>query len=321
MIRAGIMGAAGYTGGELLRLLEAHPEVDIAWAHSRSQAGRPIAEVHADWWSVRTTRFVGTVDPAIDGLFLCVPHGESAAILAEGSWPATLKIIDLSNTFRLAAHAGDFVYGLPELRAEQIAKSQRVANPGCFATAIQLALLPLAAAGWIKEDVHIHALTGSTGAGQQSRPTTHFSWRDNNLSVYKAFQHQHLDEIYQSLRQVAPDYTGRLNFLPLRGNFSRGIFASHYTTVHEDLATIRAQYQDFYRDQPFVQISTRNPSLKQVINTNRCILYLEKHDDRLLLISIIDNLLKGASGQAVQNMNLQFGWAPSLGLQLKASVF
>ncbi len=321
MIRVGIMGAAGYTGGELLRILSGHPEVKLCWAHSRSRAGQAISEIHPDWWDAALLHFTDAIDHAIDVLFLCVPHGQSGKILAEGNWPERIKIIDLSNTFRLAEQAEGFVYGLPELQAEEIAQSQKIANPGCFATAIQLALLPLAQAGHLKDEVHIHALTGSTGAGQEAKATTHFSWRDNNLSIYKAFQHQHLPEIYQGIQKLAPEYSQRLNFLPLRGNFSRGIFASLYTSVDPELKTLQNLYQDFYAEQAFVQISSVNPSLKQVVNTNRCVLYLEKHDDRLLVISMIDNLIKGASGQAVQNMNLQFGLAPSTGLLLKASVF
>ncbi len=321
MIRAGIIGAAGYTGGELIRLLLIHPEVQLVLVHSVSQAGKSVDAVHPDLWGHSDLQFVDQIHSDLDVLYLCMGHGRSGDFLKQQNLSPNIKIIDLSNTFRLKENAAGFVYGLPELNKSQIVQSQKIANPGCFATAIQLALLPLAQADLLQDAVHIHALTGSTGAGQQARATTHFSWRDNNLSIYKAFEHQHLDEIQQSILQLSPNFQKPLNFLPMRGNFSRGIFASLYTEVNGSLEDMKHLYQSFYVDHPFVQLSPRNPSLKEVINTNRCLLYLEKHDRRLLIISMIDNLLKGACGQAVQNMNLQFGLLESTGLQLKASVF
>lgn len=316
------MGAAGYTGGELLRLLLHHPQIEIAWVHSRSQAGKAVTTVHADLLGETNLTFSTITDlTSVDVIFLCMGHGQSKAFLADQEMPAGLKVIDLSRDFRLAGADNPFVYGLPELQRGRIAQADYVANCGCFATAIQLALLPLAKAQALRGEVHIHAITGATGAGQQPSPTTHFSWRDNNVSIYKPFTHQHLGEVHQSLRQLQTDGEFTLNFLPVRGNFSRGIFASIYLRSSMDLATARAWYDDYYADHPFVVISDENPHLKMVVNTNKCVLHLHGHEGKLLLISMLDNLLKGAAGQAVQNMNLLFQLPETTGLHLKPSAF
>lgn len=322
MINIGIVGGAGYTAGELLRLLLNHPQACIVFVQSNSQAGRPITALHSSLLGETELQFVARANYAeADLLFLCMGHGRSAAFLAEHPLPERVRIIDLSTDFRAIPNPQGFVYGLPELQRERIRTAGRIANPGCFATAIQLALLPLAKAGRLQDEVHLHALTGSTGAGQAPSSTTHFSWRDNNLSVYKAFQHQHLAEIRQSLMMLQSDFRHALNFLPLRGNFSRGIFVSAYLNTDLKLEEAQELYQAFYADAPFVFLSPTNPDLKQVVNTNKGILYLERHEGKLLVISIIDNLLKGASGQAVQNMNLMFGLDETAGLRLKPSQF
>ncbi|MFP4091156.1 MAG: N-acetyl-gamma-glutamyl-phosphate reductase [Cyclobacteriaceae bacterium] len=320
-IKAGIVGGAGYTAGELLRLLLHHPEVIISFVHSKSQAGKAIYEIHTDLVGETELLFTDELHFEIDVLFLCVGHGEAKVFWKENPVPAQVKVIDLSQDFRIRAAEHDFVYGLPELNKEEIRKASHIANPGCFATCLQLGLLPLAKAGLLKSDVHINAITGSTGAGQKPGPTSHFSWRNNNISVYKAFNHQHLKEIGQSLRQLQPGMAAPLRFLPVRGNFTRGIFASLYTQVDLSLEEAQQLYQDYYADAPFVHLSAVNPDLKQVVNTNKGILFLEKHDEQLLIISMIDNLLKGASGQAVQNMNLMFGLDEQSGLRLKAGFF
>ena len=318
MIKAGIIGGGGYTAGELIRLLLSHSKVEIAFVVSNSQQGKPIATVHDDLVGDTDLLFAAQWHWDIDVLFLCMGHGASATFMSEQQPPDDLCIIDLSRDFRLT---DQFVYGLPELNRSFIAGHKRIANPGCFATAIQLALLPLAERGYINKPVNIHAITGSTGAGQSPRATTHFSWRQNNVSVYKAFKHQHLGEIKRSLKQLQGIELPPLHFLPLRGTFTRGIFASVY--LESDLREIDALnlYQEFYADAPFTTIGLENPHLKQVVNTNKCILHVEKHDGQLLIISCIDNLLKGASGQALQNMNLAFGWPEITGLQLKATYF
>ncbi|MEO1449385.1 MAG: N-acetyl-gamma-glutamyl-phosphate reductase [Bacteroidota bacterium] len=320
-MKIGIVGGAGYTGGELLRLLLRHPEAEIAFVHSNSQAGKPLSAVHTDLLGETELTFTQEVSDDIDLLFVCAGHGKTRTFLAAHSFSPDLKVIDLSRDFRLKAMDHDFVYGLPELNREAIREASRIANPGCFATAIQLALLPLAAAGNLQHEVHIHALTGATGAGQSPVPTTHFSWRDNNISIYKAFKHQHLGEINQSLIQLQPGGVPALTWLPLRGDFPRGIFASLYLTCNWSEEQAIEAYQQFYADHPFTVISPVNPNLKQVVNTNKAILFLQKHEDKLLIISMIDNLLKGASGQAVQNMNLMFGLEEDLGLRLKGSAF
>ena len=321
MIEAGIVGGAGYTAGELIRILTYHPEVEIAFAHSSSQAGTPVTSVHKDLAGETPLSFTDQAKKDVDVIFLCSGHGKSKAFVEEQTFPDKTKIIDLSHDFRIANGSHNFVYGLPELNKNKIQQSPRIANPGCFATGIQLAVLPLAAEGLLKDDVHVNAVTGSTGAGQQPTHFTHFSWRNNNLSVYKAFEHQHLAEINQSILSLQPGFNHELYFVPLRGDFARGILSTAYTRFEGDLDEAYALYQDYYKDSPFVHMTEENPDLKQVVNTNKCLLHLKKHGDVLLVISVIDNLVKGASGQAVQNLNLVFGLEEKTGLQLKASVF
>ena len=321
-LRIGIVGGAGYTGGELLRLLLRHPGAEIAFVHSSSQAGKPVHAVHGDLFGETELQFTGQLHRELDVLFLCLGHGGAAEFLRKEKVDPRVKLIDLSQDFRLAVPGREaFVYGLPELDKEAIRAAERIANPGCFATAIQLALLPLAGAGLLSGEVHISATTGSTGAGQALSPTSHFSWRSGNLSVYKAFQHQHLGEIHQSLRRLQPDFREQIRFIPLRGGFTRGILAAVYLKSELDAEAAQKLYQTYYRPHPFVHVTPQNPDLKQVINTNNCLLYLEKHDDTLLIVSVIDNLLKGASGQAVQNMNLMTGFDETAGLKLKANGF
>jgi len=321
-VRAGIIGGAGYTGGEMLRLLVNHPAVTIAFVNSTSNQGNLITDVHTDLLGDTDLRFTGELSFDIDVLFLCVGHGDAKKFLDANLVPAGIKIIDLSQDFRLAANAAEkWIYGLPELNRERIKTAAYIANPGCFATCIQLALLPLAAKGLIQNEVHINATTGSTGAGQSLSATTHFSWRNNNLSVYKAFDHQHLNEIGESLLQLDPAFDTVLNFIPQRGDFTRGILAAAY--VESDLSAEEAEklYNDFYAEHPFTHVSKKEINLKQVVNTNKAFVHVEKHGNKLLIISIIDNLLKGASGQAVQNMNLMFGLDEQQGLRLKATAF
>ena len=321
-IRAGIIGGAGYTGGEMLRLLVNHPSVEIAFVHSQSNTGNLISDVHTDLIGDTDLRFTGELSSDIDVLFLCVGHGDAKKFLAANSIDKSIKIIDLSQDFRLTAAAGDqWVYGLPELNRERIKKASYIANPGCFATCIQLALLPLAAKGLLKNEVHINATTGSTGAGQSLAPTSHFSWRNNNLSVYKAFGHQHLDEIGESLILLDPAFDAPINFIPQRGDFTRGILAAVYTECDLPEDELQKLYKDYYADHAFTHVSKRNIDLKQVVNTNKGLVHVEKHGNKIFIVSIIDNLLKGASGQAVQNMNLMFGLEESAGLRLKAAAF
>lgn len=320
--KIGIVGGAGYTAGELIRILLNHPQVEIAWVHSQSQSGKPIASLHQDLLGDTDLVFTDALDwSQTDVLFLCSGHGASKAFLEQEVVPDHVKIIDLSHDYRLADSAHDFVYGLPELYKNQIREARHIANPGCFATCIQLGVLPLAYGELLQEDVHVNAITGSTGAGQQPTATSHFSWRNNNISVYKPFTHQHLNEIMQSVTGLQPDYAGKLRFLPVRGNFTRGIFASLYTRVTASLEEVTQRYQQFYQDAPFVHITSENPHLKQVVNTNKCLIHLQQHEDTVLIISMIDNLLKGASGQAVQNMNLMMGWEETTALRLKSSSF
>jgi len=324
-IRIGIAGGAGYTGGELLRILINHPQAEICWVHSNSNAGKPLSDVHSDLFGDTDLKFTDSLSEEIDVLFLCVGHGDAKKFLDNHEISAGIKIIDLSQDFRLnpnAIHGNrSFVYGLPELNREAIKQAHNIANPGCFATCIQIGLLPLAAAGKLSSEVHINATTGSTGAGQSLSPTSHFSWRNNNLSVYKAFEHQHLDEIGQSLIQLQSSFEQALNFIPQRGNFTRGILASMYTETELTLNEAYDVYENYFKDHPFTHISKRNIDLKQVVNTNKALIHLEKHGNKLFIISIIDNLLKGASGHAVQNMNLMFGLGETVGLRLKASAF
>jgi N-acetyl-gamma-glutamyl-phosphate reductase len=318
MIQVGIIGGGGYTAGELIRILLHHPETEIVFVHSNSQQGKSISDVHRDLIGETWMTFTNTLSTEIDVLFLCQGHGQSVKFLEQNDIPEEVTIVDLSRDYRLGK---EFIYGLPELNKPAIEQSKRIANPGCFATAIQLGLLPLAKTHELKDEVHIHALTGSTGAGQSPVPTTHFSWRANNVSVYKPFVHQHLDEIKRSLTQLQPGFDQALNFLPVRGNFSRGIFASLYMHTDLNVEEIQDLYHEFYANHPFVLLSQQNPSLKQVVNTNKCILHVEKHEDKVLIISMIDNLIKGASGQAVQNMNLTQGLEETAGLNLKGSAF
>lgn len=321
-IKAGIIGGAGYTGGEMLRLLINHPSVDIAFVHSNSNTGNLISDVHTDLLGDTDLRFTGELSDDIDVLFLCVGHGDAKKFLAANPIAAGVKIIDLSQDFRLKAAAGkDWVYGLPELNRERIKTANFIANPGCFATCIQLGLLPLAAKGLLKNEVHINATTGSTGAGQSLAATSHFSWRNNNLSVYKAFEHQHLNEIGETLLQLDANFNEVLNFIPQRGDFTRGILAAMY--VESELTAEEAEtlYEEYYAGHPFTHVSKKNIDLKQVVNTNKGLVHVEKHGNKLFVVSIIDNLLKGASGQAVQNMNLIFGLEERQGLALKAAGF
>ena len=321
MIKAGIIGAAGYTAGELIRILINHPQVTIAFAQSNSHAGEPVWKAHADLIGETSLTFAGEVNvQQADVLFLCMGHGKSRTFMATLPKDYNGKIIDLSNDFRLNESCEDFVYGLPEVFRKEIKNAQKIANPGCFATAIQLALLPMATANMLGE-VHVHAVTGSTGAGQAPSESTHFSWRDNNMSVYKSFSHQHNAEINETLHHLAPDYAGELNFVPIRGNYSRGIMASVYfnTTMTEQEAI--DQYMKYYDNEPFVNVVDQNPDLKMVVNTNKAILYVKKYGSKLHIVSMIDNLVKGASGQAVQNMNIAFGFPEDSGLRLKPSAF
>ncbi len=315
MVRAGIIGGAGYTAGELVRLLVHHPEAEIAWIHSESQAGKAVAEHHPGLIGDTDLVFTDVIGlEGIDVLFLCSAHGKSRAFWEEHPCPAGLKVIDLAQDFR--DESDGYVYGLPELNRSRIRSASKVANPGCFATAIQLALLPLAKAGLLQGDIHVQAVTGSTGAGVKPAPTTHFSWRSNNLSIYKVLTHQHLLEIRRNL-QVGDN----LHFIPVRGDFARGIFAVAELACDRPLEELTALYQDFYADAPFTWLLSGPVDLKQVVNTNKCLLSLEQHEGRLVVTSVIDNLLKGASGQAVENMNLLFGLPQTAGLQLKASVY
>ena len=325
MIKIGIIGGAGYTGGELIRLLINHPEAEIAFIHSKSNAGNPVYKVHQDLIGETDLKFTDSLSNNIDVLFLCLGHGDSKKFLSENEIPSTIKIIDLANDFRLAHsaqhEARSFTYGLPELNKAQIQSAQNIANPGCFATAIQLGLLPLAKAGLLDE-VYTTGITGSTGAGQSLASTSHFSWRANNIQAYKTLSHQHLGEIIQSLNHAAAgSLVKSLNFVPWRGDFTRGIFISSVIHCEEPVEEIKALYKDFYAEHPFTIVSDDAIFLKQVVNTNKCVIQLERVESKLVVHSALDNLLKGASGQAVQNMNLMFGLSECEGLQLKANYF
>ena len=320
MVKVGIIGGAGYTAGELIRLLINHPAVEIAFVHSTSNAGNAVSDVHGGLVGETDLRFSDHYDlTAVDVLFLCSAHGQSRKFWEENPAPVTLKIIDLAQDFR--DESCGYVYGLPEINRKRIASTTRLANPGCFATAIQLALLPLAANALLKNEVHITAITGSTGAGVKPGATTHFSWRNDNISVYKAFEHQHLIEIGRTLKTLQPSFDSAVNFVPMRGDFARGIFASVYTET--DLTAERAVelYKEFYADAAFTFVVDREVDLKQVVNTNKAVVRVAKYGNKLHIVSVIDNLLKGASGQAVQNMNIMFGLDENLGLNLKASAF
>lgn len=324
MIKVGIVGGSGYTGGELIRILLHHPAVEISFIYSTSKVGQALGEVHPDLQGVSELEFTDKVSPDSDVIFLCTGHGNSSKFLSRDDIPAAARIIDLSNDYRLESQAGrgngKFIYGLPELNKEEIEKAANIANPGCFATAIQLALLPLAKHGKLQGDIHINAITGSTGAGMNLSETSHFSWRNNNISWYKPFTHQHLPEIKQSLGKFQEELPNLL-FLPMRGNFTRGILATAYTRYTGDLEQAKSLFSEFYRNAAFTKVVAQPIALKQVVNTNFCHIHLHRHDDLLLITAAIDNLLKGASGQAVQNMNLMFGLEEQLGLRLKGSIY
>lgn len=324
MIKAGIIGGSGYTGGELIRILMNHPNVEIDFVYSTTRAGTRVTATHPDLLGVTELQFTGEVNLGVDVVFLCLGHGNSTKFLNNYQFSEATRIIDLSNDFRLkkdADHNGkEFVYGLPELNKKRIASARYIANPGCFATAIELALLPLANAHLLHSQVHVNAVTGSTGAGVSPSATTHFSWRNGNVSWYKPFTHQHLGEIDESVKTLQAN-SGEILFLPMRGNFTRGILATAYTNFKGTVEDALQLYQDFYSEAEFTQIATEPINLKQVVNTNQCHIHLHKHDEVLLITSAIDNLLKGASGQAIQNMNLMFGFKENEGLQLKAGVY
>ncbi len=323
-VNIGIVGGAGYTGGELLRVLLRHPNAHISFVHSTSSAGELVSKVHADLLGDTELKFTNTLDQNIDVLFLCVGHGDASKFLTANEIKASIKIIDLSQDFRLAASAtiGDrnFIYGLPELQREAIKSANNIANPGCFATAIQLGLLPLAAKGLLKE-VYTTGITGATGAGQGLSNTSHFSWRANNIQAYKTLQHQHLNEIVQSLAQLQGNQNAEVNFVPWRGDFTRGIFVTSIISSDLSLEAIYDLYNAFYEGHAFTHVSKNNIDLKQVVNTNKCLIHMEKQGNKIAIHSVVDNLLKGAIGQAVQNMNLIFGIEEAAGLKLKANYF
>jgi N-acetyl-gamma-glutamyl-phosphate reductase len=325
MIQVGIIGGAGYTAGELIRILLNHPKVTLNFIYSTSNAGNDVYDVHQDLLGSTDLKFTNKINTEVDVLFLCLGHGNSKQFLSQNTFSKRTKIIDLSQDFRLTKDADfqdrSFVYGLPELQKDAIKKAQNIANPGCFATAIQLALLPLAQAHLLQSAIHINATTGATGVGVTLGATTHFSWRSNNFSIYKAFRHQHLNEINESLTKAQPSFNKELFFIPNRGNFARGIFVSVYLNYGKRLHEAFKLYKDFYQEDPFTHLSESPIHLKQVVNTNNCIIHLDKYHNKLLITAVIDNLLKGASGQAVQNMNLLFGFDETEGLKLKATAF
>ena len=325
MIKAGIIGGAGYTAGELIRILINHPQAKIDFVYSTSNSGNKISEIHQDLEGELELKFTSKINPNVEVLFLCLGHGNSNKFLHENKFSNTTKIIDLSNDFRLENDKNfgnkEFVYGLPEWNLEAIKKANFIANPGCFATAIQLAILPLAKAELIQNDIHVNATTGATGAGTSLSKPTHFTWRDNNFSSYKVFTHQHLGEINQSLKQLQNNFKNEVIFIPNRGDFSRGIYAAVYTDFDGTIEDVKQLYKEFYKDAAYTFVSDKEIFLKQVVNTNKCLLHLHKHNNKLLITSVIDNLLKGASGQAVQNMNLMFGFNEKEGLNLKANYF
>ena len=340
-IRVGVLGAAGYTGGELIRLLLNHPEAEIVFANSESNAGNLVSDVHEGLIGETELRFTDEMPfEKVDVVFFCFGHGKSEQFLKEHTIPANVKIIDLAQDFRITpskpprgeasqssvlppggVSGGAFVYGLPEINKADVAKAQHVANPGCFATAIQLALLPAANLNLLKEDVAVNAITGSTGAGQKPGATTHFSWRNNNLSIYKPFQHQHIAEIRQSLAQVQGHLDVDIDFIPYRGDFARGIFCTAVIKTKAPADDVIEAYKEFYADAAFTHYSDKAIDLKQVVNTNKALVHVDCFDGKILVTSAIDNLLKGAVGQAVQNMNIMFGLDETSGLRLKASAF
>ena len=322
MIKVGIIGGAGYTAGELIRLLLNHPEVEIRFVNSTSNAGNKIVSVHAGLYGETDLVFTDELPlDEIDVLFFCTAHGDTRKFMDSHQIPEGLRLIDLSMDYRLKSDDHDFIYGLPELNRRAICHSMHVANPGCFATCIQLGLLPLAKHSLIRSDVMVNAITGSTGAGVKPGATSHFSWRNNNMSIYKPFQHQHVPEIKQSLIQLQEDFHSNIDFIPYRGDFTRGIFATLVLKCNLDEEQLYQLYEDYYAEDSFVFMVYDNIDLKQVVNTNKCLIHLEKHDDKLLIVSCIDNLLKGASGTAVHNMNLMFNLEETVGLNLKPSAF
>ena len=330
MIKVGILGAAGYTGGELIRLLVHHPEAEIVFANSESNAGNLVADVHEGLLGDTDLRFTDAMPfDEVDVVFFCFGHGKSEAFLKEHAIPAHVKIVDLAQDFRIAAPTHDYVYGLPEIHKEQIRQCQHLANPGCFATCIQLGLLPLAKAGLLTHDVAVNAITGSTGAGQKPVSTTHFSWRTDNMSIYKVFTHQHLHEIRQSLTELQGSLEVDVDFIPYRGDFARGIFCTEVvkfdgeegTATNPTAEQLADMYRTFYADAAFTHYIDKALDLKQVVNTNKALVHIDKFGNKAVITCIIDNLLKGAVGQAVQNMNLMFGIDEKAGLGLKANAF
>lgn len=321
-IKVGIIGGAGYTGGETIRLLLNHPYADLIFVHSRSNAGNPLYAAHPDLLGDTSLTFIDDIKQDVDVVFLCLGHGESKKFLQANSFKESVKIIDLSQDFRLgdSLPGRKFVYGLPEINRDDIRNAHNIANPGCFATAVELGLLPLAKAGLLKE-TYTTGITGSTGAGQKLQETTHFTWRVNNISAYKTLTHQHLKEIHKTIRSMQPDYSDAINFIPWRGDFARGIYVSSCITVDRSLEEIKKIFKDFYEGHPFTVVADTTIDLKQVVNTNKGIIGLEKEGDKLVVHSAIDNLLKGASGQAVQNMNLMCGLEEEAGLKLKSVAF
>ena len=321
MVRVGILGAAGYTGGELIRLLINHPQAEIVFANSESNAGNLICDVHEGLMGETDMRFTAEMPfGEVDVVFFCLGHGKSRAFLQEHTIPSHVRIIDLAQDFRIAGEH-DYVYGLPETHRQEISTCMHLANPGCFATCIQLGLLPALKAGIISGDIHTNGITGSTGAGQKPGATTHFSWRNDNISIYKTFTHQHLHEINQTIHELQPQYDGQMFFIPQRGCFTRGIFVTSYARCNTPIEEVKAIYEDYYRDAAFTHVVSTSPDMKQVVNTNKALVYVERYADQLLMVSCIDNLLKGAVGQAVENMNLMFGLPEDTGLRLKASAF
>lgn len=322
MIKVGIIGGAGYTAGELIRILIHHPDVQIKFINSNSNAGNKITDVHEGLYGETDLTFTDELHlDEIDVLYFCTAHGDTRKFMESHNTPENLKIIDLSMDYRIASEEHEFIYGLPELNRRRICKSKYVANPGCFATCIQLGLLPLAKHLMLNDDIMVNAITGSTGAGVKPSSTSHFSWRNNNMSVYKPFSHQHVPEIKQSLKQLQNSFSSEIDFIPYRGDFPRGIFATLVIKSKVELSELKKIYEEYYSKDSFVHVVEANIDLKQVVNTNKCLLQLEKHGDKLLVISCIDNLLKGASGQAVHNMNLMFNLEETVGLKLKPSAF
>ncbi len=321
MVRVGILGAAGYTGGELIRLLINHPQAEIVFANSESNAGNLICDVHEGLMGETDMRFTAEMPfGEVDVVFFCFGHGKSRAFLQEHTIPSHVRIIDLAQDFRIAGEH-DYVYGLPETHRQEISTCMHLANPGCFATCIQLGLLPALKAGIISGDIHTNGITGSTGAGQKPGATTHFSWRNDNISIYKTFTHQHLHEINQTIHELQPGYDGQMFFIPQRGCFTRGIFVTSYARCNTPIEEVKAIYEDYYRDAAFTHVVSTSPDMKQVVNTNNELVYVERYADQQLMESCIQNLIKGAVGQAVENMNLMFGLPEDTGLRLKASAF